>query len=189
MPSETVINAAKELLKLKASIIIAIDGRCAAGKTTLSEKLKEKLGSNIIHMDDFFLPPEKKTEERLFETGGNIDYERFYDEVISKVKSGERFIFRPFSCSQEKLTEPITIKPKPITIIEGSYSLHPFFGDYADLKVFMDISPSEQEKRLKTRNEQLFERFRNEWIPMEERYFNELKIREKCDLLLNQKLR
>lgn len=186
MPSETVINAAKELLKLKTSIIIAIDGRCAAGKTTLSKELSKQLSCNLIHMDDFFLPSQKKTKKRLSETGGNIDYERFYDEVISAIKSGKQFTFRPYSCSQEKLIEPITIEPKPITIIEGSYSLHPFFGDYADLKIFMDISPLEQEKHLKMRNEQLFERFKNEWIPMEERYFTEFKIREKCDLLFNQ---
>lgn len=38
----------------KASMLIAIDGRCAAGKTTLAALLKKEINCNIIHMDDFF---------------------------------------------------------------------------------------------------------------------------------------
>ena len=47
--------------------IIAIEGRCASGKTTLSKRLSEKLGCGVIHMDDFFLPPKLG---RAFLTGG-----------------------------------------------------------------------------------------------------------------------
>ena len=36
--------------------VIAIDGRCASGKTTLARELAERLGAGVIHMDDFFLP-------------------------------------------------------------------------------------------------------------------------------------
>ena len=32
-------------------------------------------------MDDFFLRPEQRTEERLKEVGGNVDRERFLEEV------------------------------------------------------------------------------------------------------------
>jgi len=183
MPIKKIINAAEELIKNNTHIIIAIDGRCGAGKTTLSEKLKAEFSANLIHTDDFFLPEDKKTEKRLSEAGGNIDYERFYNEVIKKLKNIEGFSFRPYNCTLKTLDRPIIIVPEPVTIIEGSYSLHPFFGDYADLRIFMDISPEEQKKRLKARNECLLERFENEWIPMEERYFNEFKIREKCDFI------
>jgi len=104
-------------------------------------------------------------------------------DLIKKLKNIEGFSFRPYNCTLKTLDRPIIIVPEPVTIIEGSYSLHPFFGDYADLRIFMDISPEEQKKRLKARNECLLERFENEWIPMEERYFNEFKIREKCDFI------
>jgi adenylylsulfate kinase-like enzyme len=43
------------LLKEKQYVLVAIDGRCASGKTTLAAALKEKLSCEIIHMDDFFL--------------------------------------------------------------------------------------------------------------------------------------
>ena len=64
--------------------IIAIDGRCASGKTTFTQKLADYLNAEVIHMDDFFLRNELKTKERLSEVGGNIDYERFTSDVLDE---------------------------------------------------------------------------------------------------------
>ena len=61
--------------------IIAIDGRAASGKSTLAQQLGELLDADVIHMDDFFLPPSLRTKERLSEPGGNVHYERFAEEV------------------------------------------------------------------------------------------------------------
>ena len=36
-------------------VLVAIDGRCAAGKTTLAASLQAQLACNVFHMDDFFL--------------------------------------------------------------------------------------------------------------------------------------
>ena len=33
--------------------ILAIDGRCASGKTTLANELSQSLSCNVVHMDDF----------------------------------------------------------------------------------------------------------------------------------------
>lgn len=64
----------------------------------------------------------------------------------------------------------------------GAYSLHPIFGDYADLKVFLDVDPPEQMRRIAARNgNKKAEMFRQRWIPVEERYFKEFQIREKAD--------
>ena len=74
----------KGLERVLASIegrkIIAIDGRSAAGKTTLAEELLAVTGGDILHMDDFFLPPELRTAQRYSEPGGNIHRERFQEE-------------------------------------------------------------------------------------------------------------
>ena len=69
--------------------IIAIDGRAAAGKTTLATLLSQVLTAEIIRMDDFFLPAELRTAERLAQSGGNIHYERFCAEVLPNLKKKE----------------------------------------------------------------------------------------------------
>lgn len=60
------------------SKIIAIDGRCASGKTTLSAKLQQLIPCNVIHMDHFFLRPEQRTPERLNTAGENVTMSVFY---------------------------------------------------------------------------------------------------------------
>ena len=45
--------------------IVALDGRCAAGKTTLAARLQQRSGCNVVHMDDFFLRPAQRTKARL----------------------------------------------------------------------------------------------------------------------------
>lgn len=44
----------EEFSERKSSYIVAVDGRCASGKTTLAEELAECLSCSVIHMDHFF---------------------------------------------------------------------------------------------------------------------------------------
>ena len=80
-----------DLLKNGRQIVIAVDGNCTAGKTTLAECLAKEYDCNVIHMDDFFLRPEQRTAQRLAEPGGNVDYERFREEVLGNLRTGKVF--------------------------------------------------------------------------------------------------
>ena len=180
----TVQNAIQQLLSEKETVIVAIDGNCTSGKTTLAKQLAEIYDCNIFHMDDFFLRPEQRTVERYAEIGGNVDYERFNEEILLPLKSGKLFSYRPFDCSTFQLTEPVTVSPKKLNIIEGTYSLHPYLGDVYDLKIQLTITPELQRARVLQRPEFLHKRFFEEWIPMENRYFDGFGIPEKCDLVL-----
>lgn len=153
-------------------VLIGIDGMCASGKTTLCAEISEKYDCNIFHMDDFFLRPEQRTPERLREIGGNVDYERFREEVLAPLKKGAPFSYRSFSCRTMTVTEEVQVTPKKINIIEGAYCLHPYFGKPYDYTFFMDIEEEEQKKRILKRNgEVMYQRFLSEWIPKENAYF------------------
>jgi len=172
------------LMKVKDRVNVAIDGNCGAGKTTLSLLLGDIYDCNIFHMDDFFLTPEMKTEERLNEAGGNVDYVRFKHEVIDGLNSGREFIYHKYDCKQMTFGPPISVTPKKLNIIEGSYSMHPALVNNYELKIFLHIDEEKQIARILKRNGPLMlKRFINEWIPMENRYFKELKIQEQCDLV------
>ena len=153
-------------------VIIAIDGRCAAGKTTLANLLSQKTDCNVIHMDDFFLRPEQRTPKRLAAPGENIDHERFLEEVLIPLSKGLPVKFRPFDCHQMKLGDIIELAPKHINIIEGSYSCHPALRKYYDYMVFLTVSKDEQIKRIINREGSERARiFEEKWIPLEEEYF------------------
>lgn len=173
----------ENLLSTGRRTVVAIDGRCAAGKSTLASLLAGVYNCNTFHMDDFFLPEAQKTDARLAQAGGNVDYERFATEVLLPLSAAAEFSFRAFDCMDQRLKEPIPVQPKQLSIIEGAYSLHPSLRSGYDLKVFLDIDPQLQSQRLHERNgPRMYERFVTEWIPLENRYFAELDIAAHCDL-------
>lgn len=162
------------LLEKKGSVILAIDGPCASGKTTLASALAGIYDCNVFHMDDFFLRPEQRTPERFAEVGGNVDYERFRKEVLTPLKTGKAFSYRPFDCSTFTLAAPVAVTPKKLNIIEGTYSHHPYFGNPYDQKILLSVDAETQRQRILQRPAFLHKRFFEEWIPMEEVYFKAL---------------
>ena len=174
--SEIVKQQIDTLLEEKNFVIVAIDGKCTSGKTTLASQLAEIYDCNVFHMDDFFLRPEQRTPERFAEVGGNVDYERFHEEVLLPLKSGKAFSYRPFDCSTFTLSAPVTVAPKKLNIIEGTYSHHPYFGNPYDFKIMLTVDEETQRKRILERPAFLHKRFFEEWIPMENRYFDGFAI-------------
>jgi len=175
-----------KLMGEKEQVIVAIDGDCAAGKTTLAGLLAQVYDCNIVHIDHFFLRPEQRTDERLAEAGGNIDYERFRAEVLDKLKTGGAFSYRPFNCMVQDFDAPIPLSTKRLTVVEGSYSQHPELVGYYDLKVFLSVPEDVQMERILKRNgEVMGEKFRDIWIPMEKRYAEVFGVREYSDLVFD----
>ena len=140
------------LLKTRSRVIVAVDGNCCAGKTTLAERLRTRLNATVFHMDDFFLQPQMRTAERLNTPGGNVDAERFLREVLLPLSRGETVSVVRYSCKEDRLLEPEIIPPARIIIVEGAYSMHPLLASYYDLKVFCRIDPALQLERIRKRN-------------------------------------
>ena len=173
----------EELSLQKEHLIIAIDGRCASGKTTLAAYLKGTLECNIIPMDHFFLQPHMRSPQRLAQPGGNVDYERFFTEVLVPLSRDEALAYRPYNCKKQILDAAVKITPGAVTIIEGSYSCHPYLRSSYDLKIFLSTPKDEQKRRIKERNgENGWKIFHEKWIPLEEFYFSNLEIDAQCDI-------
>jgi len=173
------------LMESKDRVNIAIDGNSGAGKSTLAALIGNVYGCGIFHMDDFFLTPELKTEERLKEAGGNVDYVRFRQEVIDGINSGREFQYRAYDCRQMILGQPVLVTPRKLNIIEGSYSMHPTLIDNYDLKIFLHVDEMEQNARILQRNGvDMLKRFLFEWIPLENSYFKEYNIEGQSDLVI-----
>lgn len=175
-------------LQKSRPLILAVDGRCGSGKSWIARLLSGIYPSSVIHMDHFFLRPVQRTEERLKEAGGNIDYERFLGEVVKPLKSGkDTFDYRRYDCVSGEFSEQVRVRRKDLVIVEGTYSCHPRFCGCYDMKVFLDISPEEQKERILKRNgAYMLSRFVNEWIPKEEIYFDTFEIRQACDLIFKE---
>ena len=185
VPFLPLLTEIDKLISVKEKVTVAIDGGSASGKSTLGEIISEIYGCTVFHMDDFFLPPEKRTPERFSEVGGNVDHERFLSEVLYPLSRGERITYRRFDCSTMSIGDEAEIDPKKLVIVEGAYSMHPNLEEHYDLSVFLDISPEVQRERITRRNSPEFaKRFFNEWIPLENSYFEKTDIKNRCDLII-----
>lgn len=179
-----ILNRIKEIRKERGRCLVAIDGNSGSGKSTLAAQLAAASGATLFHMDDFFLPPQLRTEARLDTPGGNIDSERFVKEIIKGLEKGKTFSYRAFSCKNSSYIEK-TAPHSTVNIFEGVYSMHPDWQAELNLKVFLQIPPEVQQDRILHRSgpEQL-KKFTELWIPLENRYFEFYGIRESCDYIV-----
>lgn len=191
MNGESFVKQVLAQLPAAADIqLIVIDGMCGSGKTTLAQELARELDAPVIHMDDFFLPYDLRTQERLAQPGGNVDYERFAQEVLPFVGVEDGFSYRRFSCSDGSFSAAHCPAGK-VRIVEGTYSLHPSFlpvwQKLNALRVFLSVDPDEQLRRIGLRNPDLLEAFRTRWIPMENAYFSAFSVAEGAHVCLESK--
>ena len=182
---EEIAAAVQRRLENQPQVVLAIDGRCGAGKSTFAGLLAARLGGRVARADDFFLRPEQRTPQRLEQPGGNIDYERMKAELIDCIAPGE-LCYTPFDCSVWQLGQPICLPPARLTIVEGAYSLHPYFGRYWDLAVFITADVETRLERIAARKgHNNVEMFRTRWIPLEERYLAACGVEQKADFIVN----
>ena len=174
-----------DLALSKGNAVVAIDGRCASGKTTMCKLLHDIYNCNVFHTDDYFLRPGQRTPERLAQPGGNMDRERFMQEILIPVSLEKDVVYRAYDCSKGMLREATTKKHSRLTIVEGAYSMHPDLQKYYNITVFSDISPQLQKERILNRNPHIADRFFNQWIPMENTYIENFDIKNQCDLYIN----
>lgn len=172
----------------KRRTIVAVEGGAGSGKTTLSALLQRLYGCTVLHMDDFFLRPEQRTQERLATPGENIDHERFAAEVLKPLAAGEPIAYRRYDCATQTVLEAEEIRPEPLVVVEGAYSMHPALADYYDYSVFLDVPQELQYARIEARNTpEMQEKFFSQWIPMEQAYFAAMDPKGRCDYVVEVK--
>jgi len=177
----------KALRESDGPVLVCVDGRCASGKTTFAARCAQVFDDcSVLHMDDFFLPPDKRTPQRLAEPGGNVDYERAEEELFLPLSRGEAAAFRPFDCAKGDFGGPVGVPCRRLNLVEGSYSLHPALEKYAQVKIFFTCSPEVQLSRLSRRESpESLEKFQDRWVPMEETYFKAFSVEKKCGVVVD----
>ena len=153
-------------------LLITMDGPCASGKTTLARKLAPLFDAAVLHTDDFVIPHAQKTAERLAIPGGNCDSDRLAAEVAAPWKRGGPVKYRRYDFRNDRYCPEEELPDCSVLILEGSYCNLPVIRQYADLRIFVTAPWETREKRLSVRESaQSLQRFRDLWIPLEDRYF------------------
>lgn len=167
-------------------VLVALDGRCGSGKTTLAAQLAERFpDSAVFHTDDFYLPPADRVDGWEHIPCANMDLARLSREVLAPARDGDVVCYRAYSCREGTYLPAKSIVSKPLFLVEGSYSHHPLLAENYDLRVFVTCSKEEQARRLQAREGKRYPNFVQRWIPLEEGYFAQYHIETHADLILD----
>jgi len=165
--------------------ILGLDGRCGSGKTSFASLIAQLFPCNVVHMDDYYLPPEARRDNWKEIPGGNMDFHRFLREILFPAKAGEQVCSQPWQCQKGKYAEAQLLPRQRLLVVEGSYSHHPLLAKQYDLKIFLTCPRQEQRERLRAREGSYFFVFEEQWIPMEERYFQCYEVEQNSHLVVD----
>jgi uridine kinase len=140
---DKVVTHVERLRDQKSRLVIAIDGRGGAGKSSLARALVARLARSAhIEHDWFHLPKAQVVDAHRF------DHARLISEVIVPFRSGtSKLSFRRYNWGyladkpdgfHDDLT---TIEDKEILIIEGCETLHKSLVCHLDLSIWVDTPP------------------------------------------------
>ena len=150
--------------------IIALEGRCGSGKTTISKMLND---CTIIELDDHF------------DGGSNPVNVEYITKLLTDLKNngevGKSFTEKCFDCQTLKYYNKVK-QISNIIVVEGVYGYLEVFRKYFDYLAFCVVSKDNQLDRLKQRSNYLD--YINKWIPREEKYFNSFDFITNADILI-----
>ena len=172
LQSSLLLSAVLKAQREQERVMVAIDGPCASGKSTLAP-LWPKSWAALCSTWTTFLPPAQKTPQRLAEPGGNVDAERFFAEVLLPFSRGEAVHYRPYRCHEGRLADAIQVPPTKLAAVEGVYAMPPrpaapITRSPASLEA---PGPVRRERLLERGGAECLRRFEELWIPLEDRYF------------------
>jgi len=157
--TELLVFLADEIAKRKVNVRplkVAIDGRCAAGKTTLADELGSTLsvrGFDVLRpsVDGFHHPRERRYQQGEYSARGYyedaFDYEAVRRSLLEPL-SGHVF---PVACRDVTFdyrvdllvnAPPVSVGAKCILLFEGLFLFRREINTYWDYRILLDIDPA-----------------------------------------------
>jgi uridine kinase len=170
---------------------VGIDGRSAAGKTTLGDELAEAVrerGREVIRasIDDFHRPGHKYRSQRgewtpdsYYDQG--YDYAAFVELLLRPLGPGGSRCCRPAlfdSFHDAWLPEEWReVGHDAVAVIDGAFLFRPGLAEHWEYVIWLDIDMELMVERARRRDvawvgseERVVERYRRHWIPTHELY-------------------
>jgi uridine kinase len=169
----------KAVRRKHKTLLIGVDGVGGAGKTTLSQQLKENFPeTTIVQLDDFYSP-------KL----GRADRERVLEEVFLPLEKDSPAQYKVFDWKTNTMKEADPVHPGGIVVVEGVSALHTDFSDKYGFRIWIDCPPDVGFKRGVERDKirdgvDNTDQWLNIWMPQEKEYVESQNPRQRADYIL-----
>jgi uridine kinase len=165
--------------------LIGIEGLPGSGKSYYATKLAVKSNCDVVCIDDFYLPKEKRNKDSFKKGGNNIDFNRFIKEVIIPFSNNEIINYSIYNCKLDSFTKNIQVNINDTLIIEGNYILRKELFKYFTYSYFIKADMNTIKKNIINRSSQeVFQVFKNKWIPLAQDYIKENDLINKVDKII-----
>jgi uridine kinase len=171
-------------------VLVALDGRSAAGKSTVAHHVGAQTAALVIDGDDFY----RGGDDEFWNAKGPaekvdavIDWRR-QRALLTRLGRGEAARWQPYDWDADdgRLGTAVTAGPAAVVLLEGAYSARPELADLFALRALLQLPRATRRERLLEREG---ERYRAEWEARwqeaEDLYFEILMPPESFDLLLD----
>ena len=171
-------------------ILVALDGRSAAGKSTLAASVAPLVHAVVLDGDDFYSGGSADRWEAMSaaeKVSHCIDWKR-QRAVLEKLAKGEPASWHPYDWEADDGTlerTPVICEPAPVVILDGAYSARPELADLFDLRVLLDAPAGLRRERLIEREgEDYREEWNARWDEAEQWYFDRVAPPASFDLVI-----
>lgn len=190
-PVSKLANRIRELAEGRSGpLLVALDGRSAAGKSTLAARVAPLVRANVIDGDDFYAGGTAATWGAMSDAekvDHCIDWRR-QRPVLELLARGETASWHPYDWEIDDgrlAPHLITCNPAPVVILDGAYSARPELTDLFDLRVLLDAPIDLRKARLIQREGEGYrEEWNARWDEAEEWYFGKVMPPETFDLVV-----
>jgi uridine kinase len=181
------------LLTKEDTKVISVAGGSGSGKSYFSKKLADKLGFQVIKLDDYIIPS-TITKTSNWDLPHCWDLKRVKLD-IEKFYSGKPFEKPKYNFKSGHNLFTQTVYPTKNIILEGLYALHPDIYSLSDLKIFIDVDKKERLQRVIKRDviergNKTEEKIINRWIEtVQPTYVKLVELqKQKADVILVDRL-
>ena len=171
-------------------ILVALDGRSAAGKSTLAAAVAPLVGAVVIDGDDFYSGGTAESWDAMnaAEKADHCMDWRRQRSVLEKLAMGETASWHPYDWEADDgslAPTPVICEPAPVIILDGAYSARPELDDLFDLRVLLDAPADLRRAQLIEREgEGHREEWNARWDEAEQWYFGKVMPPESFDLVI-----
>jgi uridine kinase len=160
---ERMMSSLQSLLQQRSFVLVAIDGRGGAGKSTLASELSGRLNAFVVAIDDFYRVMDARVRWRLGPDEAymqNFDWQRLRDQVLVPLRSNQQAKYERYDWVSQRLGPSAQVEPNGVVIVEGVGAYRPELRPFYDYSIYVDTPRELCLARLYDRGHN-----NEEWIP------------------------
>ncbi|WP_413461378.1 AAA family ATPase [Curtobacterium sp. CT11-133] len=150
-------------------LVVLVDGRSGTGKTTLGDSLAERLGAQVVHLDDVY---------------PGWDGLRAAAEAVVTDVLGERSGYRRWDWATSGPAEWAAVDPGRPIVVEGCGALSRSSAPLASLRVWLEADDDTRWERAIGRDGESFAREWDRWAAQEAAFIAAERPAELADVVL-----